>query len=338
MPKVTRIVTVVRDGFHNGFTDLQHWQGNYWVAYRKGAGHASTDGEAVVSVSSDRNRFREVARLHVPGDVRDPKMLPIDDSRMALYFPSWIKGYEAREIQHYVTFSTNGYDWDEPRPILEPSKWLWRIRPHQGRYYGLVQNFTAGWDNGRPHELDLVISDDLFQWETIARIGDGLGLSESDIYFRPDGEAWLVSRTTKSKDDVNSYFAHANPPYAEWIVEPRHPMVHAPIFLEHEDALYVAGRSNPVHDGETTFAEAGGGASLSVHRVTRDAIEPVLRLPASGDCSYPGLIKDPDGRVCMSYYSQHAYHFGVVDPPSGLKNDIGQSVNDVYFAELNLSD
>ena len=47
---------------HNAFTDLQYWQGNYWVGYRKGAGHISMDGEAVISVSADRRRFREVAR------------------------------------------------------------------------------------------------------------------------------------------------------------------------------------------------------------------------------------------------------------------------------------
>ncbi len=124
MAKIIRMTTVVRDGMHNAFTDLQLWQGNYWVAYRKGAGHRSMDGEATISVSFDRQRFREVAHLHVPGDNRDPKLLPLDDSLMAGYFPGWPEGVEPRKLQQFIAFSRNGYDWDEPQPILEPAKIL----------------------------------------------------------------------------------------------------------------------------------------------------------------------------------------------------------------------
>ena len=52
MARVLRQVTVVRDGWHNGFTDLQYWQGCYWVSYRKGTAHASADGEACAKGAS----------------------------------------------------------------------------------------------------------------------------------------------------------------------------------------------------------------------------------------------------------------------------------------------
>jgi len=45
-------------------------------------------------VSADRTRFREVAHFHTPGDNRDPKLLPVDENQVALYFPSWVGGYE----------------------------------------------------------------------------------------------------------------------------------------------------------------------------------------------------------------------------------------------------
>ncbi len=76
--------------------------------------------------------------------------------------------------------------------------------------------------------------------------------------------------------------------------------------------------------------------------MTRGAVEPVLRIPATGDCAYPGFIKDPDGRICLTYYSQHAYHSGVIAPPFRLEPDEpwdkGQLLtpDDVYFAELEL--
>lgn len=340
MAAILHQTTVIRDGMHNGFTDLQCWQGAYWISYRKGAGHVSMDARAVVAVSHDRSRFTEMATARVKGDVRDPKLLPIDDHGMAMYFPSWIDGSGRVErdgktylktVQQFISFSDNGHDWQAPRPILEPGMWLWRIREHAGRYYGLIQNLSGPYiGDTAPHQLDLAISDDLLCWETVARVGDGL--NESDIVWRPDGEAWIVSRTVKRN---GSAFAAAKPPYTRWEVTDMAPMVHAPVMLEHDGALYVAGRSHPATEGMTDAPFPG--ASLSVWRVGRGALEPVLRVPASGDCSYPGLIKDPEGRVCMSYYSQHAYMLGVIPRREPTPNaEKPGSADDVYFAEIEL--
>ncbi len=343
MAEIVRQTTVARDGMHNAFTDLQYWQGNYWVGYRKGTSHASMDGEAVVAVSNDRQRFREVAHLKMPGDCRDPKLLPIDKNLMAAYFPSWPdgahkrwtdeEGVVRRNLQQYISFTRNGYDWEPIKPILEPRNWLWRIRPHEGRYYGLIQNLTGDWSNGnKPHELNLAVSDDLLEWETIARIGEGLGLNESDIHFCPDGEAWIVSRTAKSDEKVGSYFAASTLPYDEWEVQPMYPIVHAPVFLHHEDSLYVAGRA-PTRPENEVFRFC---SRFALWCVERGKIEPVLHIPAVGDCSYPGMIKDPEGRICMSYYSQHAYKMGVIEPPADTEGDLKGSAADVYFLELDL--
>ncbi|MHB9106673.1 MAG: hypothetical protein ACYDCO_06425 [Armatimonadota bacterium] len=284
-----------------------------------------------MAVSADRMRFRKVAHLHMPGDNRDPKLLPLDDNRMALYFPSWTHGGKQYDLQHFICYSDNGYTWSDPTPILAPRRWLWRIRPYQGRYYGLVQDITADRALGAPHQLDLIVSDDLHAWDTITRIGAGQGLCESDIYWHEDGEAWVVARSAIKRQ--GSFFCSAPPPYTEWHVTEMTPMVHAPIFLHHDGALYVAGRSRPAVEGDTTFPFPNLGASLGLWRVTRGALEPVLRIPAYGDCSYPGLIKDPEGRICMSYYSQHAYHLGVIEHEEG---EIVRKRNDVYFAELEL--
>ncbi|NLL83913.1 MAG: exo-alpha-sialidase [Lentisphaerae bacterium] len=333
MARIIRQTTVIRDNMHNAFTDLQFWQGAYWVSYRKGADHISMDAHAVVSVSHDRHRFTELATSSVRGDVRDPKMFPIDDDHLALYYPTWLYGAGSHQvngknyfkpIQQYITFSTNGHTWQAPQPILAPNMWLWRIRPHQGRYYGLIQNLAAAYDDVRPHQLDLAVSDDLINWETIARIGENL--NESDIFWHPDGEAWVVSRTVKGHFSV---FAAAKPPYTEWHTTTLTSMVHAPIILEHNDNLYVAGRSNPIYEGP--LPAPVGTCSLSLWRLTRGQLDPVLHIPAYGDCSYPGLIKDPEGRICLSYYSQHAYNLGVITPttPDSIPAD-------VYFAELEL--
>jgi hypothetical protein len=327
MATIERQVTVVRDGMHNAFTDLQYWQGCYWVGYRKGTAHVSMDADAVIAVSSDRLRFREVAHLHVPGDNRDPKLFPIGDDRMAMHFPSWTRGAGQRDLQQYITFTTNGSDWDAPIAILDPKLWLWRVREHDGRYYGLIQNLQGDWSDGAPHQLDLAVSDDLMAWKTIARIGDEAGLNESDIFWHEDGEAWIVARSAVKPQ--RSFFCSAGAPYTDWTVSELEPMVHAPVFLHHEGGLYVAGRCLPPTVGNPVFPWPG--ASLGLWRVRKAALEPVLHIPASGDCSYPGLLKDPEGRICLTYYSQHAYIMGIVGYPEATAMPA-----DVYFAELAL--
>ena len=331
MSGIKRQTTVARDGWHNGFTDLQHWQSLYWVSYRKGSGHATLDGEAVVSVSVDRARFREAARVKVYGDNRDPKLFPVSPDRIAMTIPTWEGDYQSSSLRQYITFSPDGFNWEKPQRILADGEWLWRIREHEGTYYGLIEELGVRPDGGRQHNLVLMTSKDLLTWETHCRIGnDDVGLNESDIVFRDDGTAWIVARSTKAPG--YSYFCHAKAPYTEWEFQPLTALIHAPIMLEHDGELYVSGRSKPALEGIEGFPSA---SSLGVWRVSFGKVEPVLRIPAMGDCSYPGLIEDPDGRVCLTYYSQHAYYMGVVDSDAPF-SDTNRMPDDVYFAELEL--
>ncbi len=333
MNQIIRQSTVIRDGYHNAFTGLQYWQSLYWVSYRKGSGHISMDGEVIVSVSSDRSRFREIARVKLYGDNRDPKLFPISKDRIAMTIPTWEGNYESQSLRQYITFSEDGYNWGKPQRILEDGEWLWRIREHNGNYYGLVTELGTKADGSRQHNLVLKTSNDLLKWKTLSRIGSSEeALSESDIYFQSDGTAWIVARS--SKEPGYSYFCSSADPYSDWDIQPLGAMIHAPIILEHNKSLYVTGRSNPSIEGISDFPSP---ASLGIWKLTHNKIESVLRIPAMGDCSYPGFIKDPEGRICLTYYSQHAYCMGVVDDHT-LSKDPSKNPNDVYFAEIELGE
>ena len=329
MSSIRRQTTVVRDGHHNAFTDLQYWQSLYWISYRKGAGHVSMDGEVVVSVSSDRARFREVAHLKVPGDNRDPKFVPMAPDRMALIFPSSDGRCEWDSLDQYVSFSSDGFHWDAPRRLpIQRGLWLWRVRKHGELYYGMVYGRER---KDHPRSLMLMTSPDMLEWRYVAHLGrEEMNLNESDITFRPDGTAWVIARA--QCEPQTAFFFHAAPPYTQWQGHPLPAMIQSPIIFDSGSGLYVAGRYAPALEGIKDFP---WDRSLAIWKLSFGKIEPVLRIPACGDCAYPGLAKDADGRICMSYYSQHAYYMGVVPGETPFPNKNAMPA-DVYFAELDL--
>ena len=338
MARILSHVTVCRDGLHNGFTDLQHWSGCYWLTYRKGSGHVGQDGRIAMALSADRERWSEVAGIKVPGDNRDPKLICMSEECLALTIPSWLGGYEKRRLQQFITFSDNGISWDTPRPILPEGHWLWRVRRHENRYFGLVKSIPPRDGTGR---LELHVSDDLCEWQFVSVIGDANHrLDESDIHWLPDGTAWVIARELGR--DARSCFATASAPYREWTVKRLPQLVHAPIMLAHGDSLYVAGRCDMDIEGVATFPFLAR-RSMAIWRLTGTMLDPVMYIPALCDCAYPGLIHDPEGRICLSYYSQHAYHMGIAPRSYRLEtrepydNGTLLSAADIYFAELDLS-
>lgn len=338
---ILRQCTVVRDGLHNAFTDLIHWQGAYWASYRKGAGHVSADGQTTIALSADRQRWREVASLHVPGDNRDPKLVVLGD-RLACCFPTWEGGHVRRRLQQFVSFSENGFIWSKPQPILEPYWWLWRVVPFHGRYFGAAYTYNnAGLGPDRTYRTEWVVSDDMLRWDRVAAVGTNEhGLGEAGFHFFPDGEVWMVSRRA-SPTTARAYFAVSKPPYTDWQLVELDRAIQSPAMIEYRDEIFVAGRRLAQIEGDNTFPFADKW-SLGVWRVTFGKVEPVLHIPATGDCGYPGFIVDPEGRVCLSYYSQHAYHMGVHPEPS-RRNAVTPgsadllSAADVFFAELDLT-
>lgn len=333
MARILQHVIVVRDGMHNAFTDLAYWRDAYWVSYRKAHRHRfSSIGQAVLSVSADRTRFREAARFKLPGDVRDPNVVVTKDDRLAMFMLQTIVNEPVgRRHRQYVAFSDDGYRWEEPVPILQLGEHIYRLNRYDDTWYGMVCD-----RDGATRRLLLIASTDLLRWEPVCQIGPTeAALNETDILFQPDGEAWIVARS--EREERTAFFGSAKPPYTDWELTDLGVMVHSPVLLAHKGRAYLAGRCAPHREGDLAWPF---GNSVAVWQLDRGSVRQVLRIPAVGDCAYPGLIEDADGRVCMSYYSQHAYYLGVV-PPFGAQMTEGDPeqagyASDVYFAELEL--
>lgn len=337
MPRILDHRTIIRDGKHNGFPSLTYWCGQYWVAFRSADRHHFSPGSLMrVFASEDRRRWHPAAnvKIHTDGDNRDPTIMAFGD-QLALMFVVVHPDGDDMLTRQYVAFSNNGYDWGEPRRILGDRDHIFRTREYDGAQYGVNIHRASRTQS----DISLVKSDNLVDWDTVAPIGDGdMQLNETDLIFRPDGELWIVGRTRRTPD--HAMFGVAKPPYTQWEMSELNQVVHAPLMMDVDGEVFMCGRCMPREHGDTTWPF---GATLGVWRVTRGEAELIMRVPAVRDSSYAGWLTDPAGRVCMAYYSQHAYYLGVVEPFGALVWEDGSGpeqrgfASDIFFAELDLN-
>ena len=323
--------TIVRDGWHNAFTDLCYWRGFYWLTFRRGSAHVSPDGGIVIMRSCDLTRWFEVAYLKTIGDDRDPKFCPTKD-RLYVYFGTWMPRPEGWPDEHFgplvthVCFTEDGVNWSMPVQAYRQNYWLWRVRFHKGSFYSAAY----GWDDPRKRYksfLDLLRSDDGIRWEKLCRIGDVDDQpNEADILFHSDGEVWCIARTSRRPD--HSIFYYSKPPYEEWYGVDLKVTIHSPVFCVTKDGIYVAGRRRIEEPWIPQTTPAG---NTGIFMVERGKVKPLIALPSCGDAAYPGLILYKSKRLLISYYSQHAYISGVLPPRSPNSSDI-------YIAEISVGE
>lgn len=126
---------------HCAFTDLTFWQGKFYCAFREGRRHVSTDGKLRVLTSPDGDSWQSATLLELAGyDLRDAGLSTMRDGRLML-----LGGAAPRKMDNelaptgtFVSFSDDGESWTEPRIIVSPGRWLWRVTWHDGAAYGVA--------------------------------------------------------------------------------------------------------------------------------------------------------------------------------------------------------
>jgi hypothetical protein len=174
-------------------------------------------------------------------------------------------------------------------------------------------------------------SDDLVSWKKVSDLGAGDFVPiETDMVFRENGELWLVSRNDiKTSPVADSHFSSARPPYTDWKTVNLRTIIHSPELVTVGGDVYVAGRCNMKKNTGVPWPYRREW-SMALWKLRRGTVEPILFFPACGDCSYPGMLVDPNGELCISYYSQHAYGMGVLPLTTG-----GEPA-DIFFAKIDL--
>lgn len=296
------VVTAYSDGAHNAFTDLAHFKGMYYLAFRHGATHASLDGEVRVMRSADLKSWEPCGTVDTAGDDRDAKLLAVGDT-LYLYFGTWdivhMPGSatpDRASVRSYFATTQDGTTWSKVQGVYEPGFWLWRIRHHDGALYSVA--YTAVRPKQESRESRMARSADGLNWETVSVVTTERLAGEADILWRPDGQVWVLTRTGDAAGDAEWLVSDAS--MKAWIGKGTGTPVHAPVFATWKDRVFVAGRD---------YQKSGSTAKLWEFKA--GVCEEVVTLPSKGDTSYPGLLVDPatDNADAPSFfitwYSQH---------------------------------
>lgn len=313
MVELVKLTRVVADGYHNAFTDLLHWRGAYYLAFRKAEHHGIVpSGDIVIMRSSDLDNWELCARISSGGDDRDPKLIDGGDV-LGVVFGTWYPRWQDDSIPNtpydlisQICLSRDGMSWSSPRQVYGVNYWLWRVFASQGEGYFCAAYHFPFRGSRTERSIHLLRSDNLLDWHLTGLMREGDGPGEPVLWQPETGNLHCVIR--RGAEDQNSWFGRSRRPYREWEWHDMEVMIHAPVVIDTGGVCLVAGRSRPADLPEGTVPP-DSGAHTSVWRIMDHAgtVEHVLTVPSGGDCSYCGFSKAANGEVLLSYYSQHEW-------------------------------
>jgi hypothetical protein len=237
-------------------------------------------------------------------DLRDPKLSVTPDDRLmivcggSIYLGTKVlKGRQPR-----VAFSNDGRQWTEPKKIMEPGDWLWRVTWREGVAYGVSYRAGRGPDGAvqlNGGDLLLFCSRDGVDWEKVSKLDVPDRPNETTLRFRGDGTMLALIR--REEGDRLGWFGEAKPPYTQWKFTPSNLRLGGPDLIELPDGRWIAGTR--VYDQKTGgSAERIGTLIARVDEALQ--LQPLLTLPSGGDTSYTGFVWH-EGLLWTSYYSTH---------------------------------
>ena len=276
---------------HNAFTDLVHWNGSFFCAFREGKGHAGDKGKLRIIVSVDGEQWRSAGLLATDEyDLRDAALSITPDNRLMVLGGAQQNLEGKRSTGTFVSFSTDGQSFSKPQIVIPPGRWLWRVTWHGDTAYGVAY----GGNEGQPSSSLLKTKDGVHYETVVESLLSGPGWpTEARIRFAEDGTAYCLHR--RDGKPATAQFGTAQAPYTGWTWRDLGARLGGPNFMQIPNGEWIgAGR---LYDG---------GARTELVRLdpSEGAMTPILRLPSGGDTSYPGMVWH-NGMLWVSYYASH---------------------------------
>ena len=349
MAYIKSIRKIYSDGRHNAFTDMEYWNGHYYVSFRNGPRHPTLPGmwgSGMIIRSSDLEFWDVCARFEMEGiDTSNPRLLDLGDELGALgraifsKKPGLLRLYEGESgIQSYMRFTSNGTVWSDPEPVLHNDNYFWRPVRFGNVWYITEWSAAEG--------LRLARSTDTRDWQIISTIPPTPKIRytfEGEIWITDDEVMHIIIRAYENQDPA--YLAESKPPYTDWKLAELNYTVHCPVCKPVGDEVWIAGRAYTAQFPPSVEIPPGPTREKIASLVWRDGrlaktpawhtaiwrfidgkLDPILVFPSAGDCGYPGMVVEKD-RILLSYYSQH-------DVDQAPKSKPGEIANDIYLAEV----
>ena len=289
-PELLNVTLVWDRGPHNAFTDLVRFNNRWFLVFREGSAHVSPDGKIRVLSSVDGEVWSPWAELSYPvADLRDPKVTVTPDQRLMLTAAGAMHPPSEERHKTFVWFSTEGRDWTPVQMIGEPNFWLWRVSWHQRKAYGM--GYSTG---GAAHFIRPYFSSNGKEFLPLAAaaLSEGSPNETSILFSNDDSALCLVRRESGPK---TAMLGRSRPPYRGWLWTDLGVRIGGPHMIRLPDGRIVA--AGRLYDGQVR-------TSFCWLDLERNTLLEFLKLPSSGDSSYPGLVWHDD-QLWVSYYSSH---------------------------------
>ncbi|MDC0268265.1 hypothetical protein OAK97_03060 [bacterium] len=303
--KLLSVAKIWSQAPHNAFTDLEHFNGQWFCAFREGTGHAGKGdhGKIRVICSEDGVHWKSAVLLESPGlDLRDAKLSVMPDGRLLLNSCEYDVDHDHPDVRNNqsVTFtSTDGTRWEGPNRIADKGYWLWQTSWFEQKGYAL------GYQWGSLDRTRLYSTLDGVQYGTF--LDDprppGDRSNEHALVFKSDGTLHMLLRRDHPEHAASSALLGTSmPPYSKWSWHPLGIKMGGPAMITLPDGrLLTAVRRYP--DG-TDGSWGSQWTELGFIQADTAVYTPALKLPSGGDSSYAGLVWR-ENMLWVSYYSSH---------------------------------
>ena len=281
---------------HNAFTDLTRFQNLFYCCFRESS---SATGEGVIRIllSSTGKVWIDQGTIAEAGtDLRDPKLIVTPDNKRLYLLCAGHSAAQGRQSRYATT--QDGKVWTPLQKLLAKGDTLWRatINPADKRFYAASFNIHPNSGGPAPEpewSLKTYASTDGSVWQLSSIMQVPGQPAETTLRFLKDGSA--LALVARQGGDRRGAIGLAKAPYREWTWVSAGVPLGGPNFIELPDGRLIAGSRG--------FG-ATPGAHMVLYTLTSNSLTPLLELPSSGDCSYPGLYWHDDV-LHVTYYSSH---------------------------------
>lgn len=293
---------------HNGFPDLLLFKNEFFCTLREADSHVSNlnSGKVRVIKSRDGNSWDSVVLFDLGEgiDMREARLSVTPSGQiMAIVAAGIFKDGRYLELATYVSYSDSKGKNFSPlekvtfSPDIKPDlDWIWRVTWYNGYAYGIMYSAKYDFSEGRrtrSFTAQLLRSKDGKHYEHVSKLDVDGDPNESTIRFDKTGKMYIVIR--RETGDQNGVIAESVAPYKKWEFHHLPYRLGGPNFLFLNDREVVLGTR--FHEGTST--------STALHIADlKGNILKTIKLPSSGDNSYPGLVIHKK-KLWVAYYSSH---------------------------------